>query len=459
MHHACPFTRNNDTEPRKRHLLREYLVSPMRWACIPAVLVFLAVPLTAQNYETLFEQGAKLAGEGQYQQAIAKYEAALRLRPGAPEALNNLAAMLYAARRYPEALETASLIWRQHHEMQSAALVAGLAAIQCNRPREAIEPLEQVLRVNPANRDARIGLATAHLAFGDLAGAAELYQQQTAQVPQDSAAWYALAICYERMAEAASRKLAQMPDGFTYSKRLLGEFLLSRGDAQLAREAFGDADAGEGSPEAAAQYEAARGLAGQARHAFETFIALAPDSWQAHLFLGDVQRQHNDFTSALAHYQKAAQAQPDGAAPQLGLGTVYWEMGEFDEAAKHLREALRLNPHSAQATFELANIAVRQHRDAEAIPLLKSFLEEQPDAFAARADLGRAYLHLGQFEDAAEELAKAAPSDVQGDVHFQLATALRKLGRTREADDALVKSTQLRQARLQRELRLKSTKQ
>jgi tetratricopeptide (TPR) repeat protein len=225
---------------------------------------------------------------------------------------------------------------------------------------------------------------------------------------------------------------------------------------QLAREAFGEAETTESSPEAAAQYEIAHRLAAQSREAFETFVALAPDSWQAHLFLGDVDRQHHDFPTALEHYRIAAQAQPRNPAPQLGMGTVYWEMGEFDQAAKYLRETLRLNPRSSQATFELANIAVRRHQDAEAIPLLKAFLEEQPDAQAARADLGRAYLHLGQFENAARELSKAAPGDDRGEVHYQLATALRKLGRTREADEAFRKSKELRQAQLQREQRLKS---
>jgi tetratricopeptide (TPR) repeat protein len=288
-----------------------------------------------------------------------------------------------------------------------------------------------------------------------------LYERETSLAPKDAEAWYALAISLERRAEAASRQLAQMPGGFRYSKRLLGEFLLTRGDLQLAREAFGEAEAvpdASPAPEAAAQYETARDLANQSRRAFETFIALAPDSWQAHLFLGDIARQHRDFPSALEHCTKAAQAQPDNPAPQLGLGTVYWEMGEFDQAGKHLQETLRLNPRSSQATFELANIAVRRHQDQDAVPLLKSYLASQPDALAARADLGRAYLHLGQFENAVDELSRAAPGDDRGDVHYQLATALRKLGRTEEADRALRKSSELREAQLQREQRLKSAR-
>ena len=64
-------------------------------------------------------------------------------------------------------------------------------------------------------------------------------------------------------------------------------------------------------------------------------------------------------------------------------------------------------------------------------------------------------LHLGQFENAVEELTRAAPSDDRGDIHYQLATGLRKLGRAQEADEALKKSKEIRQAQLDREQRLK----
>lgn len=422
-----------------------------------AAELLIAGLLSAQTYEALFDEAAKLSAQGQYELAAEKYRAALKLRPGAAEALNNLAAMLYAAHHYAEALDAVSKIWRTHPEMHSAALIAGLAAVQCNRPRDAIAPLESLLETG--NREALIGLGSAHLALGELLEAARFYETQVRNAPADSEAWYDLAICYERMAEDASRKLARTPGGITYSKRLLGEYLLTSGDTRLAQEAFGEAEKAEGtgSAEAADQYEIARELAGKSRKAFETFIGLAPDSWQAHLFLGDVDRQHRNFSSALEHYQQASKAQPENPAPLLGMGTVYWELGQFDAAVKYLQQTLRLNPRSGQATFELANIAVRRHQDAEAIPLLKSYLAFQPDAAAARADLGRAYLHLGDYQSAVEELTKGAGADERGDVHFQLATALRKLGRAQEADAALRKSTELRDAQLERERRLKSS--
>lgn len=416
---------------------------------IPTVFALLLA--IASDYEGLFQRASALAGEGKYAEAIQQYEAALAIRPGAAEALNNLAVLYYQVRRYPEALEASSKIWKENPRMMSAALIAGLAAVQCDRAPDAIEPLEHVLAGQAGNRDALLGLAAAQVAIGNLGEAANAYERRLTDDAKDANAWYGLAVCRERMAEQASRKLAEMPGGSAYSNRLLGEFLTDRGDEQLAREAFGEIpEAAESAdPEAARQYEAARTAAERARNAFQNFVVLSPDSWQAHLFFGDVARQQRNFDKALEHYQAAAKADARNPAPLLGLGTVYWELGNFDRAEDLLLQALKLNPEAKQAIFERGNIAVRRHNDAKAIPLLERYLKIEPGATAARADLGRAYLHLGQFEDAARELQLALPADVQGDIHFQFATALRKTGRNSEADEALRQSTRLRERALE----------
>lgn len=409
------------------------------------------------DYESLFRQAAEFSRQGKYPEAIERYKAALALRPGAAEALNNLAVMYYSAADYQKAWEFAGRALKAQPGLNSAALIAGLSAIRSGRPADAVAPLEQVLRTDPGNREAILGLASARTGTARLAEAAALYEERTAKAPTDAEAWYGQAVCYERLAEAASRRLSQTPGAASYSRRLLGEFLLARGDTRLAQEAFGESEQEKergGSPEAEELYRKARELAGKSKEAFSHFVALAPDSWQAHLFQGDVARQQRHFPEALDHYRKAAALEPRSPGPALGAGTVYWELGEFDAAERSLRNALRLNPHALQAKFELANIAVRRHRDADAVPLLEEYLKAQPDALAARADLGRAYLHLGRYQEAAEQLAKAAAIDRQGDIHFQLATALRKLGRSQDAEEALRKSTEIRQADLERTRKL-----
>jgi tetratricopeptide (TPR) repeat protein len=430
----------------------------MKRGVTASLLLVAAALLHADQYSDLFREAADYAQQKKFDEAIAKYKAALAIRPGAPEALNNLAVMYYELRKYSDAFDTASSIWASHPELKSAALIAGMSAVQCNRPKDAIAPLNRLLESDPRNRDALLALASARLALREFSAAAGVYERETAYSPDDTTAWYGRAICYETLAESASKRLSQMSSAASYSKRLLAEYLQNAGDSKLAQEAFGESSAtsSESSAEAVKQYEIARDLAQKSRKAFEQLVTIAPDSWQAAIFLGDVDRQHGDLRSAIARYQKAAEQQPGQPAPLLGLGTAYWELGNFDRAASYLRQTLALNPNASQAVFELANIAVRRHADSEAIPLLKEYLAQQPDALAAHADLGRAYSHLGKYEEAALELSKAAAADERGDIHYLLAIVLKKLGRTQEAQAALNKSTAIRQAQLAREQRLHS---
>jgi len=427
----------------------------MRWAIVVCCLIRAPQALWADDYAELFREAAADARSGNYEKAITAYKAALEIRPAAPEALNNLAVVYYEAHRYAEALDIASKIWKAHKELPSAALICGLSAVQCNRPGDAMAPLQALLSSDPSNRDALLGLASAHFALNELSEAVEVYQREISFSSKDAQGWYGLAICYERMAENASRKLSQMPGGAAYSKRLVGDYLQSAGDAKLAAEAFGEsASMAASSPAAEHQYEIARDLADKSRNAFEQFVALAPDSWQTAVFLGDVERQHGRLAQALAHYQRAADLQPGNPAATLGLGTVYWEMGELDRATVFLHETLKAIPESSQALFELANIAVRKRQDADAILLLTKYLALQPDALAARADLGRAYYHSGKYEEACGQLQKASEIDERGDIHYQLSLALRKLGRKAEADAALKRSVEIRDSQLKREERL-----
>ena len=131
-------------------------------------LLLVAAIVRADQYSDLFQKAAAHSQQGNYEQAILDYKAALEIRPNAPEALNNLAVMYYEAHKYPEAFDTASKIWETHPELKSASLITGMAAVQCNRPNDAIAPLERLTSADPSNRDALLALASAHVALNQI---------------------------------------------------------------------------------------------------------------------------------------------------------------------------------------------------------------------------------------------------------------------------------------------------
>ena len=136
-------------------------------------LIFLtAIALHADVYSDLFREAAACTQQGKYDQAIVKYRAALLIRPGAPEALNNLALMYYELERYSEAFETASKIWAGHPELRSAALIAGMAAVQLTGRRMHWPRLSGCWS-GCFESDALLALASAHLALNDFSEAAQ----------------------------------------------------------------------------------------------------------------------------------------------------------------------------------------------------------------------------------------------------------------------------------------------
>lgn len=73
----------------------------------------------------------------------------------------------------------------------------------------------------------------------------------------------------------------------------------------------------------------------------------------------------------------------------------------------------------------------------EAIPVLERAVKADPQAFAPRASLGRAYMLAGRFDAALPHLEAAAPHDPDGDVHYQLARVYQALQRMDEAKTAM----------------------
>jgi len=57
--------------------------------------------LQAHSYEDLFRQAEELSVRRDYAGAIQKYKDALKLRPGAHEAMSNLGVMYHAVGQYP----------------------------------------------------------------------------------------------------------------------------------------------------------------------------------------------------------------------------------------------------------------------------------------------------------------------------------------------------------------------
>ena len=124
----------------------------------------------------------------------------------------------------------------------------------------------------------------------------------------------------------------------------------------------------------------------------------------------------------------------------LGTAAVMQDgVVRLDEAIDDFRRELAISPGDPATTILLGMALVEGHHDADALPLLQAAAKRPGAGYREFQYLGRCELALGHAADAVAALKKAAAADVPtesriGNLHYQLAQALRAAGDTQAAD-------------------------
>lgn len=172
--------------------------------------------------------------------------------------------------------------------------------------------------------------------------------------------------------------------------------------------------------QAASRFEAEGNLA-EAINAFHQ--ALQWDHTDRLALIGFARLKHRlgDLDGAIVTYRQSLKHHPNDAIALNDLAICYARMGQPNEAEESLRTALNLEPTSRRYINNLAKVLVVQHKDQDAMQLLK---HEYGDALA-HYNLG--YIHLDLAEPAPAAAHFRAALDL--DPSFQpAADLLRQLG-------------------------------
>ena len=180
------------------------------------------------------------------------------------------------------------------------------------------------------------------------------------------------------------------------------------------------------------------------------------DAGAFHELRGDLEMiVGNDPAAAENDYAEALKSRPHDAHLLAKSGEACLMIDGPSNPARArsaAQSALAINPHETEAVQTLAEIALYQRNYAEAVVRLKQLAVAQPANAWGRVELGVAYEQLGQPGDAVrylEPLLKAGYPDPKGQLHGQLAAALKKLGRTQEAAEAAGEASRLANRYLQ----------
>jgi tetratricopeptide (TPR) repeat protein len=287
-----------------------------------------------------------LQAQGRREEALACYEASLRLNPQQPMAYLNLGAVLQQQKRFKDAEDAYRGALRIKPDFALAAVQLGNALRAQGKTADAIASFRKAIEINPDNADI-------HYNFG-----------------------LALQDCgrFEEAIASYRNALRLKPDR--------ADIYVWLASAHQAKSDY---------PEAIANCQEA--------------LRLKPDYAEAHHGLAVSLIAMGRQDEAVLSYQQAVRFKPDYADAYLGLAVTSMTLNNPEAASSYCDKALQLEPTNANAVALAANIAKHRGDTERAFQLLSPLLDARVEqvnvslAFAIISkDLGRQEQAIAMME-------------------------------------------------------------
>jgi tetratricopeptide (TPR) repeat protein len=283
-------------------------------------------------------RGIELAQGGRWDEAVANFREAVRLRPDYTDAFNNLGNVLYFQGKLDEAVAAYREAVRLSPNHAGALSNLGEVLRHHGKLSEALECCQRAVELQPDFAQGRnhLGLALS---------SNERFDE-------------ALVQCGE--AVRLQPDLAEAHHG-------LGYVLL-----QLRRIE-------------------------EAIAAIETALRLKPDLAEAHANLGACLLRRGRIDEAQAQLDDALRRKPDLTDAYIHKAHALWQLGHFDEALAAGAEIVRRKPKAAEGHNVMGVVHMKAGRPAEALAAFARALEIAPDFAQAHFNRGLAYLLMGDY--------------------------------------------------------------
>lgn len=471
-------------------LMLRALVSSVGALCV-------ALGLLAQDSPiTLAERAQRAMSERQFADAAEAYGALAKSFPGEPTLQANLGMALHLSGRDQEAVVPLQRAAAAIKDSFPAHFFLGASLTRLGRFEDAVQPLQRAAQIDPSHPFAKALLGDALEAVGRFAEAADRWTELQALAPKNPYAHAGLVRSHERLSADAVELLRDRDPESPYLLRLLGHSRLMASQypsalylfrqalerapgTRLAHEAiariydhtdhpeWAEAERRKGAslPEpdchstdsaecafADGRYQsippvsaespagqifwAARSHAALASQAFDNLRSL-PETVDQLQLIADILASQQRFSPAADAFQRALEIRASDPSLERELAELLFLARRTDEARPMLERFERTDPSDPRWPAMLGRLLTDEQEYDRALPLLERALTLPNPPDSVPADLGRAYLALGQPADAVEHLQAAVRRDADGSIHYQLAQAYQRLGMRDEAREAL----------------------
>jgi tetratricopeptide (TPR) repeat protein len=355
------------------------------------------------EHESLFEQGETLAEEGLFEDALQRFEEALREDPESPEVVEAIGRVLLSLDRIDEAEARLEEALALDPDWAAPRMGLAIAAMRRDEPFRIVHHLERTIEADPEYPDAYVELGRYYGAMGEADLARVTFERWTNRYPEDAdmqinagltafdAGDYAQALQffekaidvsadeeqksgartfranaldmlgrYPEAIEAYEEVIEETPDWWEAHANL-GICHARNGHTKEAERAFrhGLAEC-PGSPEIrdelAAHLLAEGGALEEALALAEEAVALGQDEIRHLYTLGEVRLALDDEAGAAAAYTAVLRLDPEDPNAHLELGLISEHQGKISDAEGHYMEALKGDPSNPRALYSYASL-------------------------------------------------------------------------------------------------------
>lgn len=133
---------------------------------------------------------------------------------------------------------------------------------------------------------------------------------------------------------------------------------------------------------------------------------------------------------AIATYERVLELDPQHAAAHINLGTLYYNRQDYNAAEDHYRRALAIDPRYALAHFDLGNVLDETGRVPEAIQTYLTALQLAPTYADAHYNLALAYEKIKEPRKALRHWQAYVKLDSTGPWSSHARTQMKRILRT-----------------------------